>query len=320
MSRSERSSNHCTGSTPPQPSRWTGWAVLLQRSPRAGASQRGDCQAASRIGTRPRGTAQRRLRSVATVSQRGVVRMWPRRGTGGIPLLPTAAGRLADDVRFSGDHARVAAATARRVLVWDIRRRRLAASLGARGVVALDLSSDGTRIATGSDAGRVRILDVRSSKLLGTLDAGTEVVVAIRFDPSGRRLLVASADGSARVWTFASGRRRPLHGAPGRLRAAAFSSDGDWVMTATAGAATLWDPRTGGLVANVDSGRRPLLDATFVPNSATVLTASEDGTVGIYRCSICAPLGSLISAAQAMLHDNGRRLTKAERRRYLHER
>jgi WD40 repeat protein len=114
------------------------------------------------------------------------------------------------------------------------------------GFGACAISPNGKRIALGTDAGRVVIVDRRGRVVMSLRSTGelahVGVVVSIAFSPDGRRLLTASGvDGFARLWDL-DGRRKAArfqHG--GALCAATFSADGARILTAAEdGLAYVW--------------------------------------------------------------------------------
>jgi hypothetical protein len=95
------------------------------------------------------------------------------------------------------------------IRIWDVKSGRLIQELATRGVVWLmDFASDGRRLAAWSDKGggarqevpSLQIWDVRAGRPVLSLEGHTEAGTAVRFHPSGRRLLTASFDGSVRQW------------------------------------------------------------------------------------------------------------------------
>lgn len=106
------------------------------------------------------------------------------------------------------------------------------------------------------------------------------------FDSDGRRVLTASADGTAQLWDSRTGH---AIGSPMRhqklVRMAVFSPDGRRILTTCFdGTARLWDaksaePIAGWLVGHEDS----INSAAFSPNARWVATGSRDGTVRLWE-------------------------------------
>ena len=55
----------------------------------------------------------------------------------------------------------------------------------------------------------------------------------------------------------------------------------------------------------------------FRPDSRTVVTREEDGTVRSYDCELCGGLEELSALARSRLRSTGRTVTDADRARYL---
>jgi WD40 repeat protein len=89
------------------------------------------------------------------------------------------------------------------------------------------------------------------------------------------------------------------------VRAASFSPDGRWVVTASQFTAGLWDALSGRLVLYLQGNTRPLTGAVFSPDGNWILTGSDDGTARIVRCDICSNLSGLEKVARQRLRNIG---------------
>jgi WD40 repeat protein len=142
-------------------------------------------------------------------------------------------------------------------------------------------------------------------------------VTSVAFSPDGTTVLTASWDHDARVWDAATG--APLQ----VLRAhfavvsdARYSPDGRWIVTAGPGTAGLWSAATGTLISYFRGHEGKLLSAAFAPDSRRFATGGADGTVRMYRCTICGGIDDLVSLADERLSATGRAATDEERRRF----
>ncbi|WP_429461900.1 WD40 repeat domain-containing protein [Paraburkholderia sp. JPY465] len=104
------------------------------------------------------------------------------------------------------------------------------------------------------------------------------------FSPDGRRVLTASADGTARVWDAATGKQiGQFSGHQGAVGSAAFSPDGQRVVTASAdGTARVWDVATGQVIAQLTGHHGAVSSAAFSPDGERVVTASADQTARVW--------------------------------------
>jgi WD40 repeat protein len=133
-------------------------------------------------------------------------------------------------IRFSPDGSRLLCIDAgERAWLWDPRSSQMVAALekySGRGYVALDFSSDGSRIATGGD--ELRIWDGHSGHLLLSLDDNqrAEVLTALSFSEDGSLLISGTLNGPVKLWDLHLEQRpalevhRDLSHSPAFLKAA----------------------------------------------------------------------------------------------------
>ncbi len=118
-----------------------------------------------------------------------------------------------------------------------------------KGITALALSPDGTRIVSAGDDSKVRLLDAGTGRSLLTISGHHAAVTGIAFSADGKRLLSASRDTEVRSWDATTGILSQIflaHEQP--IRTVAASPDGGFL--ASAGEETrimLWDAKLGKL-------------------------------------------------------------------------
>jgi WD40 repeat protein len=97
----------------------------------------------------------------------------------------------------------VTAGADRTARVWDAARGRPVAVLGGNSTAlsAAAFSPDGRWVVTGDAAGVTDVWDWRRQKLLGALPMNSDYVNAVSFAPDGKRILSASNDSTAKIFT-----------------------------------------------------------------------------------------------------------------------
>jgi WD40 repeat protein len=123
------------------------------------------------------------------------------------------------------------------------------------------------------------------SKTRAVLKGHTRAVLSASFSPDGRRILTASADGTARVWDAMSGKEIALLKAQEALKSALFSPDGRRIVTTSEDrTARVWNAESGKVIttwkADVDErsnwSDRKWFVAAFSPDGRRIWTASHD--------------------------------------------
>jgi WD40 repeat protein len=135
------------------------------------------------------------------------------------------------------------------------------------------------------------------------LESPGAYLLSLCFSPDGQRILTASRDGTARLWSAQDGHPiNTLNGHTSSVRVACFSSAGQHVLTAGCdGSAIVWDANTGLLLATLKGHKVDMigiLDAAFTPNGEQALTTGVDGTIRIWKSTS----GELLKTIQ---HGNG---------------
>jgi WD40 repeat protein len=136
--------------------------------------------------------------------------------------------------------------------------------------------------------GRLRYLCTQGSR---TVDVG-QPIEAVAYSPDGKRFATGSADGTARIWDVAAGRKLLDIPTGGQyVFAVAFSPDGNQLATGTnafSDYVTIWDSRTGALVQRLP-GQKDLpghqdavLSVAYSRDGKRLLTGSYDNTARLW--------------------------------------
>ena len=154
-----------------------------------------------------------------------------------------------------------------------------------RGEVALAVSADGTRVATGTD--HLVTWDLPrptgASVAAHTLGAGHARIRVLAFDPQGTHVAAGDDDGTARVWDLARGGPPVvLRGHRGAIRDLELARDGRAVTAGDDGTARVWDVATGKLVATARCEIGAVLAARLSPDGSRLAAAGEDGDACVW--------------------------------------
>jgi WD40 repeat protein len=162
-------------------------------------------------------------------------------------------------------------------------------------VYALALSPDGTRLASASRDGRVRLWSFPDGRPLATLLQGASPVGALAFAPDGRLLAAADGAGTIRLWTLPDGSPAGrLAGHTQWVTALAFSPDGRTLASASGDRTVrLWSVGTRAARATLRGHRSTVFSLAFTPDGATLLSGSADRTIRLWSVASGAAVGSI---------------------------
>ncbi len=190
---------------------------------------------------------------------------------------------------FSPDGKKVVTAsedgTAR---LWDANTgKQLMVLLGHKGTVrSAKFSPDGRQVVTASEDKTTRLWNANTGKELIVLSA-KKIMTYAEFSSDRQLIVTRLEDKTAYLWDANTGELLTvLSGHNNHIRYAAFSPDGQRVITTSGGrqdnTARLWDSKSGEqlnvLVGHQDAIRR----ATFSPNGRHVATVSYDNTARLW--------------------------------------
>src|SRR5262245_66590288 len=113
-------------------------------------------------------------------------------------------------------------------------------------VIVVAYSTDGSKLASGGTDNMVRVWNASRLRSRGVLRGNLKRVNRVTFSPSGKTLVSASEDATAKVWDVDAEVERFSLGHAGAVNSAIFSSDGNQIITAGEDKKIkLWDSRTG---------------------------------------------------------------------------
>jgi len=197
--------------------------------------------------------------------------------------------------------------------VWSVDPVEERLTLAGHEDVVLDAvySKDGTRMATTSVDGTVRVWDSRTGESEIVFEVpGAEPLIPV-FSWDGSRLAASSFDGVVRVWDLESEdliwELSPPDGTTQTLNLE-FSPDGSLLAVAPSEqggdgpyGAHVWDMTTGALVANLADHSLAVKDVGFTPDGSRLLTGSFDTTVKEYDTESWELLRTFYGAGDSIL-------------------
>ena len=138
---------------------------------------------------------------------------------------------------------------------------------------------DGRLLASGGDDKAIRLWDLASRTLAGTLAGPNGDHVSIAFSPDGKLLASGSTEGSIEIWDVASGTlRHRLSGARLFETHIAFSPDGKQLVAGSWGyPISVWDVQRGTLRETLAGHSNWVTSAAFNPDGTVLASGDNEG-------------------------------------------
>ena len=192
----------------------------------------------------------------------------------------------ANSVIFSQDGKRaVSAGDDFKGILWDVETQKQIAILDGHQGKILDIAvtKDGTKVATASWDGTVGLWDASSGENIAFLDGHRAPVQAVGFAKDGTLLYSAGSDGTLRTWNVTDQTAVRIEAKHGfGINRLVINENAGWLAYgALDGGVRILDLETGEEVADITSGRQPVLALTLSPDGSLLGIGDGEGFIHI---------------------------------------
>lgn len=158
-------------------------------------------------------------------------------------------------------------------------------------IYAVDVSHDGTLVASGGADGSICLWQLNTGQLVQLLRGHSRSVYSIAFNPNGSMLASAGRETSIRLWDIATGQTiRVLTGHSDDVEALQFSPDGARLISASRdGTLRLWDATTGQPLRILRGHTDQVRACALGPGGNLLVSGGHDRTVRLWDVRSAAP-------------------------------
>ncbi len=158
----------------------------------------------------------------------------------------------------------------------------------ASSINSLAFSPDGKILASGDDHKTIRLWDVDTKRVLGTLEGHTQAVKSIAFSPNGQILATASDDQRIKLWdinTFSE--ILTLVGHTHAVKSLSFSPDGQFLASGSWDKTVrIWQVSSGDQISILSGHQLQVNSVAFSPQGNLLASGSYDRTIHLWQLKI----------------------------------
>lgn len=158
------------------------------------------------------------------------------------------------------------------------------------GVVGLDVSSDGSKLATTSSDGTSRVWDVvTGEELLSVRHSGAtadpeELLYSVVFSPDGANIATSGSDGTVRVWSILDGQELAALAIGTGAGPISYGPSGTRIVTGTNdGTAFVWSLPSEQKLLTLDGHSQRVFSTSFSPDGELLATGGGEGTTVVWN-------------------------------------
>ncbi len=192
-------------------------------------------------------------------------------------------------------------------------------------VLSVAFSPEGTRLASGSYDGTIKLWDAVTGSELNTLRGHIDGVTSVTFSPNGDYLASASYDQTAKLWDPATGRElNTMKGHTNVVNSVAFSPDGSRIASGSFdNTIKIWETTTGSNLTTLKADSEEfeefemITGVTFSPDGARLASGSIFGFIRIWDVATGKEIntikGSITGVTRLAFSPDGVRLGTAQK-------
>ncbi len=150
-------------------------------------------------------------------------------------------------------------------------------------ISALEFSTDGEKLVSGTWKGQVDMWDVESGAALTSFtvqNPGREQITTLSFSSNGVLLAAGSTD---RIYVMGSSKLTLLREIDGGVETLVFAPDSLVLVSGLgSGVIELWDVESGDKLTTLDGHAKPVETLVFSPDGKTLVSTGQDGTILVW--------------------------------------
>lgn len=223
---------------------------------------------------------------IVTASHDGSAKVWDR-ATGKELYTLSDGNSMVLSAVFSPNGSYIATGSWDNMIrIWDTSRKRVVKRLSGHNgpIESLMFSADGTRLLSASDDKTIKLWQVETGQILQDFLGHNDIVMSARFSHDMSRVLSGSWDGTVRMWDVATGKETKRIKTGAGVYSARFNSDETQIVTGlVAHSPGIWDVKTARKIGELSGHTKGVRAAIFDDLSRTIITASSDNTIRIWK-------------------------------------
>jgi WD domain, G-beta repeat len=182
------------------------------------------------------------------------------------------------------------------------------------GVIAVAFNPDGKTMASGNVDGKVRLWEVKTGKLIRTLNRGNyskSAVIAVAFSPDGKTIASGGVDCKVHLWNTETGKLiGTLEGHQYSVVAVAFSPDGETLVSGSDDKTVrLWDISTRKQIVQLKGDEFQSTSIAFSQDGKTIVGRSYNNKVRLWDAStgnLSQQQSDEVLASSLVFHSDGK--------------